>query len=220
MLHQSIHPYTSLHSDVRRRFQLVLSDSLRAHLGGVADQNCEDQCADGQPFVFDAGKPRMAGIPAYSQSAAADNVRIFHGREVRKVSNAAGGMGFVLYLSLAMNSTDEQQQSNSHQRDTTLDPEGWTSSEVAGYDGWGHDGGRTWRHGERLDREGFSSHESTGVSNALQPKAGAFSRKFGPEAYALHHRFYLHLDRANRLWLAAEDGCEGTPAAKSSIRTR
>ena len=25
-------------------------------------------------------------------------------------------------------------------------------------------------------------------------------------------RFYLHFDKKNRLWLSAEDGCEGTPA--------
>jgi hypothetical protein len=75
--------------------------------------------------------------------------------------------------------------------------EGWTQPEVAGYDGWGHDSKRTWRKGDRLESEGFKS----------------FRSKFGAAAFALHHRFYLHFDRANRLWLSAEDGCEGTPAA-------
>ena len=51
--------------------------------------------------------------------------------------------------------------------------------------------------GERLEQEGFEGFRST----------------FGREAFALHHRFYLHLDGANRIWLSAEDGCEGTPAA-------
>ena len=67
------------------------------------------------------------------------------------------------------------------------------SQEIAGYDGWGHDQGRVWRTGDVLQSEGFDS----------------FKSKFGPEAFTLHHRFYLHLDRANRFWLSAEDGCEG-----------
>ena len=77
------------------------------------------------------------------------------------------------------------------------DPEGWSKEEVEGYDGWGHDSGRVWRNGERLEREGFDG----------------FRSKFGQAAYTLHHRFYLHLDGGNRMWLSAEDGCEGTPAA-------
>ena len=44
---------------------------------------------------------RMFGIPDYNKDAEADNIRLFHGREVRKVPNAAGGMNFVLHLSLA-----------------------------------------------------------------------------------------------------------------------
>ena len=38
-----------------------------------------------------------------------------------------------------------------------------------------------------------------------------FQGKFGKTAFTLNHRFYLHLDRANQLWLSAEDGCEGYP---------
>lgn len=67
-----------------------------------------------------------------------------------------------------------------------------TAGGVAGYDGWGHDGGRVWRKGQHLEAEGFRS----------------FRSKFGAAAYTLHHRFYLHLDSQNRLWLAAEDGCD------------
>ena len=156
-------------------FQLVLSQKLRAHLGEVAGSGPSKS----QPVVFT--QPRMGMIPDYSKAAAADNARIFHGREIRQVPTAAGGMGFVLQLSMA---EDE-------------DPEGWTPAEVAGYDGWGHDSSRTWRKGERLEQEGFEGFRST----------------FGREAFALHHRFYLHLDGANRIWLSAEDGCEGTPAA-------
>jgi hypothetical protein len=35
--------------------------------------------------------------------------------------------------------------------------------------------------------------------------------QYGEAVFTLHHRFYLHLDEGNRLWLSAEDGCEGTP---------
>lgn len=159
-------------------FQLVLSEKLRSHLADVAKE-----VGDGkQPVVFDATTDRMAKISGYRQDATADNVRLFHGREVRSVPTAAGGMGFVLQLSFAGAPGE--------------DPEGWTSQEVGGYDGWGHDSRRTWRDGERLEREGFAE----------------FRKRFGASAFALHHRFYLHLGRDNRLWLSAEDGCEGHPA--------
>ena len=159
-------------------FQLVLSEKLRSHLTNVAKG-----VGDGkQPVVFDATTDRMAKISGYRQDATADNVRLFHGREVRSVPTAAGGMGFVLQLSFAGAPGE--------------DPEGWTSQEVGGYDGWGHDSRRTWRDGERLEREGFAE----------------FRKRFGASAFALHHRFYLHLGRDNRLWLSAEDGCEGHPA--------
>jgi hypothetical protein len=77
------------------------------------------------------------------------------------------------------------------------DPEGWTKGEFEGYDGWGHDSGRDWRTGDRLEQEGFKG----------------FRDRYGPKSFALNHRFYLHYDMLNRLWLSAEDGCEGTPAS-------
>ena len=153
-------------------FQLVLTDKLKQDL---LAQNASESTV----VVYDATKMRMHQIPNYQQTADADNVRIFHGREIRRVPDAAGGMGMVLQLSSVEN-----------------DPEGWTVPELEGYDGWGHDSGRTWRQGERLEQEGFKN----------------FREKFGPSSFALHHRFYLHLDPFNRLWLSAEDGCEGTPA--------
>ena len=159
-------------------FQLILSDKLRDHLGNVASQQ-ENQKE--QPVVFDK-LLRMNQIPGYEKSAKADNVRTFHGREVRNVKDAAGGMGFAIHLSMA----------------NSDDPEGWTSNEINDYDGWGHDINRTWRNGERLQQEGFSTYK----------------QKFGNEAFGLHHKFYLHTDANNRIWLAAEDGCEGTPAAQ------
>lgn len=152
-------------------FQLVLSEKLRAHLLKETSK---------QPVIADASKRRMYQLPNYQQNANADNVHLFHGREIRKVPNAAGGMGFVLQLSLANEG----------------DPEGWTAEEIAGYDGWGHDVGRRWRTGAVLEEEGFND----------------FRKKFGPDSFALHHRFYLHSDGADRMWLSAEDGCEGTPS--------
>ena len=160
-------------------FQLVLSDALRKHLANVAMEGGE------QPVVHEASFSRMPTIPGYVKSSAADNMRTFHGREVRQVPTAAGGMNFVLHLSLANGD----------------DPEGWTSAEQARYDGWGHDSSREWRKGPQLEREGFT----------------AFRSKFGPEAFGLHHRFFLHLDRQNRLWLSAEDGCEGFPSQHSGL---
>mmetsp|Transcript_89720 Transcript_89720/g.155282 ORF Transcript_89720/g.155282 Transcript_89720/m.155282 type:complete len:283 (-) Transcript_89720:48-896(-) len=155
-------------------FQLVLSEKLRNHLSQVAESGGD------QPVVFDASKDRMAKIPGYSQTANVDSIKVFHGREIRQVSDAAGGMGMVLQLS--------------HPEE---DPEGWTEAEVKGYDGWGHDSGRVWRKGDRLESEGFKT----------------FRNKFGQRAFTLHHRFYLHFDGFNRLWLSAEDGCEGYPAS-------
>ena len=36
-----------------------------------------------------------------------------------------------------------------------------------------------------------------------------FRERYGPNSFTLNHRFYLHLDNTNQLWLSAEDGCEG-----------
>lgn len=159
-------------------FQLSLSSKLRDHLLSVADGT------DNQPIIFDASHPRMFNLDGYSKDAFADNVRFFHGRELRQVPNAEGGMGFVLQLSLSNGD----------------DPEGWSKEEIETYDGWGHDSGRTWRKADNYEDEGFKS----------------FKQTFGLDAFGLNHRFYLHLDSQNRMWLAAEDGCEGTPAVASS----
>jgi hypothetical protein len=73
------------------------------------------------------------------------------------------------------------------------DPEGWTTEEKRDYKGWTHDSERRWRTGSDLEQEGVRG----------------FKARFGPEAFSLHHRFYLHHDAKGRLWLSAEDGCEG-----------
>ena len=88
-------------------FQLVLTDKLRQHLQTVAFSG------DGQPVVCDEAAARMSDMAGYEKSAFADNRRLFHGREIRAVPTAGGGMGFVLQLSYA---------------GTPEDPEGWTGT--------------------------------------------------------------------------------------------
>jgi hypothetical protein len=44
-----------------------------------------------------------------------------------------------------------------------------------------------------------------------------FQTEFGKDAFALHHRFYLHMDKGNSMWLSAEDGCEGTPQGNKAF---
>ncbi|KAL3939426.1 MAG: hypothetical protein SGBAC_005849 [Bacillariaceae sp.] len=157
-------------------FQLVLTDKLRDHLDEVAGASNNKE---NQPVIFPANVPRMSGTPEYARNSIADNVQWFHGREIRQVPTAEGDMGLVLQLSLADGD----------------DPQGWTSAEIQGYDGWGHDSGRDWRNGARLMEEGYKN----------------FKEDFGKDAFTLHHRFYLHMDRGDSMWLSAEDGCEGTP---------
>merc|ERR1711907_200768 len=159
------------------QFQLVLSDALLEHLSLAAEQGAGSA---GQPVVFDADQ--MCHIPNYTEfkgSAAADNVRVFHGREVRDSAGANGGQGKVLQLCMAGGE----------------DAEGCTPAEVADYNGWQHDSGRTWRKAAEYELDGFASYSS----------------KFGEGAFGLHHRFFLHWDSRGVMWLSAEDGCEGEP---------
>ena len=158
-------------------FQLVLSDRLREHLATVKSA---DDSGPNQPVLHDAGVDKMAKMPGYSQSARADNAVLFHGREVRKVPHAAGGMGFVLQLTYAGEGAD-------------ADAEGWAAQEMAEYNGWGHDATRKWRNGAELEAAGVVGYVA----------------KFGTDAFGLHHRFFWHLDREGQMWLSAEDGCEG-----------
>eukprot|EP00747_Dinoflagellata_sp_TGD_P167970 gnl/TRDRNA2_/TRDRNA2_193373_c0_seq1.p1 gnl/TRDRNA2_/TRDRNA2_193373_c0~~gnl/TRDRNA2_/TRDRNA2_193373_c0_seq1.p1 ORF type:complete len:330 (+),score=64.74 gnl/TRDRNA2_/TRDRNA2_193373_c0_seq1:29-1018(+) len=155
-------------------FQLSLSPKLREHLEKVAQKE-----AGQQPMIFDASADSLAKTPGYAQTADADNIRIFHGREIRQSPTAEGGQGKVLQLCLANGD----------------DPEGWTKQEIGDYNGWAHDSGRPWRKGAQLEQEGFEG----------------FKSKFGEAAFTLHHRFYLHFDHRNQMWLSAEDGCEGEP---------
>lgn len=159
-------------------FQLALSDKLHSHLSAVSSRGASDAQ---QPVLHDAGKRRMQQLAGYDKTGAADNARVFHGREVH---SAAGGMGMVLQLSLA----GEEE-----------DAEGWTKKELSGYDGWGHDSSRKWN---------------------LAREADAFRAKWGAQAVTLQHRFYLHVDAQDNLWLSAEDGCEGYLAAAPPARPK
>ena len=111
-------------------FQLVLSDKLRSELLSRSDP-------DNQPIVFGPHISSFSQIPNYRQCSDAEQLTIFHGREVRGVKGAAGGMGYVLQL---VSSLD--------------DPEGWTKEEIQDYNGWKHDTGRKWRKAVDHDAEG------------------------------------------------------------------
>jgi len=176
-------------------FQFVLSEKLREHLKEVATttkSTDEEQEQKKQPFVFDSSHPRMNQIPNYQKTSHVDNIQVFHGREIRQVPDATGGMNFVLQLSYSDTDSDS---GNENENENECDPEGWTKEEQERYDGWGPDSGREWRKGEQLVKEGYTT----------------FPTRFGSKAFALHHRFYLHYDTQNRVWLSAEDGCEGYP---------
>ena len=76
-------------------FQLKLTDKLRSHLQTVVANDGQ------QPVIHKASQSLMSTTPNYSKSSMADNISIFHGRELRKIPSANGGMGFVLQLSYA-----------------------------------------------------------------------------------------------------------------------
>eukprot|EP00520_Triparma_pacifica_P013144 CAMPEP_0118642058 /NCGR_PEP_ID=MMETSP0785-20121206/5638_1 /TAXON_ID=91992 /ORGANISM="Bolidomonas pacifica, Strain CCMP 1866" /LENGTH=195 /DNA_ID=CAMNT_0006533595 /DNA_START=98 /DNA_END=681 /DNA_ORIENTATION=+ len=132
-------------------FQFRLTSKLRERLASVAEVG---EGSEGQPIVFDASNSRMFQTPGYDKSPSADNVRYFHGREIRQVPNAAGGRGFVLELS-----------------DSEDDAEGWSEGEISGYDGWGHDSGRHWRKVGDWEKEGVKNvrenygHEAFGLNH-------------------------------------------------------
>mmetsp|Transcript_2532 Transcript_2532/g.5392 ORF Transcript_2532/g.5392 Transcript_2532/m.5392 type:complete len:297 (-) Transcript_2532:268-1158(-) len=185
-------------------FQLVLSDKLATHLETVA---ASQHMKDDQPIMHPASQPLMSRIPNYHKSANANNISIFHGRELRKIPSANGGNGFVLQLSYAdpagVESSDAAagKGADAGWNGQAVDPQGWSSEEIATYDGWRGDSFRKWRKGPMYESEGF----------------GTFSKEFGNDAFGLNHRFFLHLDDQSRMWLCAEDGCEGTPSAGRSL---
>ena len=203
----------------------------------------------------------MSQIPDYAKNGDADNARLFHGREIRQVPDAAGGMGFVLQLSRASTGSKcpcqlwqgahraavappappqsapgarpvalggacfrgrsqptespasasgasarrRCQSSQDHcrypPRHAGEDPEGWSAQERSTYDGWGHDQGRTWRKADVYESEGWVNFKET----------------YGDKAFGLNHRCYWHLDSQSKLWLSAEDGCEGVSPPRQKV---
>lgn len=181
-------------------FQLVLTEKLKSHLQSVTASDGNDQ-----PIMHPASEPLMCRISDYKKSSYADNKTIFHGRELRKIPTANGGMGFVLQLSYADPSAVETPITDNNPagkgaefswNGQRVDPQGWSAEEIATYDGWRGDSFRQWRKASMYESEGFTT----------------FTEECGEEAFGLNHRCFLHLDGQNRMWLSAEDGCEGTPS--------
>ncbi|KAL3810751.1 hypothetical protein ACHAXA_001151 [Cyclostephanos tholiformis] len=192
-------------------FQLVLSDRLRSHLEDVASSHPTDASRQQQPVIRPSSQSLMNRVPGYDRSSQADNVMIFHGRELRGITNASGGMGYVLQLSFADPSGEITAASSaeggivpsgkgadSAWDGRAVDAQGWSTEEIATYDGWRSDQVRRWRDAKTYKAEGFED----------------FSEVFGDGAYGLNHRFFLHYDDGGRMWLCAEDGCEGTPSKR------
>ena len=124
-------------------FQLVLTDALVDKLKGP---DAPKVVIHGAVDAFFAWR----SCPGYDKSNYADDATFFHGREVRKVPNAAGGMNFVLQLSASGE-----------------DKNGWVAGERDGYDGWGRDSSRVWRDGKRLEDEGVAGfREGYGLNSS------------------------------------------------------
>jgi hypothetical protein len=196
-------------------FQLQLTDKLRSHLASVATASTtatdEKNNSNKQPIIHPSSMPLMNLIPNYEKSAFADNISIFHGRELRKVNNANGGMGLLLQLSYADPSGSlstindskgggENKGATAKWSGTNVDTQGWSADEISAYDGWRSDKVRQWRDAKMYETEGVS-----------------FTNIYGEKAFGLNHRFFLHFDVKNRMWLCAEDGCEGTPSEGKSL---
>ena len=90
--------YTKCKKQTGMMFQLVLSDKLKSHLQTVATSSNDNQ--QQQPIIHPSSQQLMNRIPNYSKSSYADNISIFHGRELRNIPKANGGMNFVLQLSM------------------------------------------------------------------------------------------------------------------------
>jgi len=187
-------------------FQLVLSDKLKSHLETVAASKSKED----QPVIHPASQSVMSRIPKYQKSALADNVSVFHGRELRRIPSANGGMGFVLQLSYAdpagvaapADGPDAAGKgAEAAWTGNAVDAQGWSAEEIASYDGWRGDSFRQWRKAATYEAEGFAT----------------FAERFGADAFGLNHRCFLHLDGQDRVWLSAEDGCEGTPSEGRSL---
>jgi len=160
-------------------YQLHLSDALQDHLQQAVAGNVKaPQLLDmSHPLITKKGNKRIQDYAGGWSKA--DNVQLFHGREIVKVPLAKGGMQQVLQLCLAGD-----------------DPMDWSPEECDSYDaGYTDRRYRKWKSAEDYYNEGVPLAEI-----------------YGPDAYALHHRFYFHKDVNNCLILSAEqDGMKGVP---------
>lgn len=114
-------------------FQLVLTNKLKSHLQSIASSSSK------QPIIHPQSQSLMSRIPNYTKSSKANNISIFHGRELRGIQGANGGMGFVLQLSYAdpegVEVEDEGELSAGKGADAAwsgkaADPQGWSIEEI------------------------------------------------------------------------------------------
>ncbi|KAL3793576.1 hypothetical protein ACHAW5_002856 [Stephanodiscus triporus] len=140
-----------------------------------------------QPIVRPASQSLMNRVPDYERSSHADNIYADpYGTRTTTTSTSAVD-GVVVPSGKGADSAWDGR---------AVDDQGWSNEEIATYDGWRSDRVRQWRNARTYAAEGFDR----------------FSEVFGDKAYGLNHRFFLHYDDRGRMWLCAEDGCEGTPS--------
>ena len=151
-------------------FQLALSDRLRSHLKEVVSSPHEPSR---QPIVRPASQSLMNRVPDYERLSHADNASIFHGRELRGIPNANGGMGFVLQLSYADPSSTKTlttstltsavdgvvvpsgKGADSAWDGRAVDDQGWLNEEIATYSRWRYDRVQQWRNAKTYVAEEF-----------------------------------------------------------------
>lgn len=133
------HPSTTFNFCGGMRFGLSFTRKLRERLEKMASDEGGENV-----IVQESNVGRMYMMDGYEQSAHADNVSLFHGREVRRVSTFGEKSGMMIQLSLA-NEDDE---------------EGWTKQEIEEYSGWLSDQQRRWRDGDALESEGVANFKS------------------------------------------------------------
>ena len=112
-------------------FQLVLTNKLKSHLQSIASSSSK------QPIIHPQSQSLMSRIPNYTKSSKANNISIFHGRELRGIQGANGGMGFVLQLSYADPEGVEEvgelsagKGADAAWSGKAADPQGWSIEEI------------------------------------------------------------------------------------------
>ena len=83
-------------------FQLVITDALKDHLLSASFQQNDADDTDTDTAKEDVmvyqQTPRMHLTPEYQRSSAADNVKYFHGREIRNVPFAGDGYDLTIII--------------------------------------------------------------------------------------------------------------------------